>query len=1152
MKTGPVSREKSAGRARTPREATHSSAKSEISSALALQDAIGNRSTLRLLQRKLAVGPTGSALELEAEAFADWATAGSTSGIPPQLSPAETPASLHRNCTSCGGERTCTNCKEDDERLQRRAASGGEPSPLAVPNDWVRRLGSGQPLDRAAREFLESRLGTDLRDVRIHHGAAADESARGVRADAYTVGNDIVFGAGKYAPQSAPGRRLLAHEAAHVVQQRAAGGTANLQRQPAAPDSPPTASTTMPEAEFDPCAVEERSLTNEQLILTWTRVTDYTDSRKRGEGRFYDYANLGRRIAEERRRRARMGHVWLGANLRAMPDRLYDLQPVSGTTIAVYIANREQERGAPQSRTVSSVITPSQFDEFLERQNIRRISVEDFYERQRMTGEAERLEIILPAPPTPTPRPISRVEMLLSGGMAASPFFNPGGFGGQSTMSGGWDPFGYGTMFGGWAPSGFGGFSPLEFGGMSPLMPPLEYGGMSPLMPELAGEPAGAGGYAVPIVVGVSGSGLHASPFDLVSRGTVLRQVYTANTTMTDPRSVAGAELYWRGHLPEHALQTQSYADLARWQNLNRVAASFPVFDFATRGAPNTLVSVTHSLPDPATGVIDFSHYRTKVRIMAGNAEASKMTTAIANLSGYYGMALTVQDVNARNYLAVPDDQVAAVRANLADAIAGRSARPQSYANLLDALLRADPVMIRMTQYSSWNQVTADRSSGALPRSDYDTLRQTLGQRIGERIIGAGITTPEILAMVDLRIQAQGLGPRSFGALAAPEILDLTRTTARGIPLPQARAEVAHRSGQRGAKISAAFSGGAGLVSWATGERDLRGLARVGVDVGMAAAGGYSQAWLEARANTRLLQPLLSEASSLSATGASTRSLTAMGIAGRGLSSAGSASIVAPAITLGTMGIQDLFFGADYTYIDYAAKGARTAVSAGGGALAAGGAGAVAGSFIPIPGAGTIIGFLGGLAGYYLTDRLVGDDIEEGVRKGLGEYGCTSGVGPQSSRASDWRRPGTFSAPVFTCFTPETRVRMATGELQMIERLCTGDAILGCSANENIVCPCRVTHVFRHAPAPYLRLEFADGTTLSVTEAHPIATLDGWTAAGSLKPGDGVQSLDGDGRLGTRTLIAVHWRPAASPVYNLSVAGYHTYFAEDVLVHNKI
>jgi hypothetical protein len=73
------------------------------------------------------------------------------------------------------------------------------------------------------RSFFEPRFGQDFGSVRIHTGPEAAEAAQGVRARAFTIGRDVVFGGGEYQPTSARGQRLLAHELTHVVQQQSAG-----------------------------------------------------------------------------------------------------------------------------------------------------------------------------------------------------------------------------------------------------------------------------------------------------------------------------------------------------------------------------------------------------------------------------------------------------------------------------------------------------------------------------------------------------------------------------------------------------------------------------------------------------------------------------------------------------------------------------------------------------------------------------------------------------------------------------------------------------------------------------------------------------------------------------------------------------------------
>jgi hypothetical protein len=88
----------------------------------------------------------------------------------------------------------------------------------------------GQPLDPATRAFVEPRFGHDFGQVRVHTDATAAQSAQAVNARAYTAGQDLVFARGQYAPGTASGRRLLAHELAHVVQQQDSPGANVIQR----------------------------------------------------------------------------------------------------------------------------------------------------------------------------------------------------------------------------------------------------------------------------------------------------------------------------------------------------------------------------------------------------------------------------------------------------------------------------------------------------------------------------------------------------------------------------------------------------------------------------------------------------------------------------------------------------------------------------------------------------------------------------------------------------------------------------------------------------------------------------------------------------------------------------------------------------------
>jgi hypothetical protein len=161
------------------------------------------------IQTKLAVSQPGDRYEREADAVAE------------QVMRMPAPV-IQRSCASCAaGGKSCAGCEEEKSRLQRKsdAAAGSSPP---VSDGFARDFGPGAPLDSATRNYFEPRFGADFGRVRVHADAQAAESAREVNALAYTVGEDLVFGAGQYAPQASSGKKLLAHELTHAVQQSGA------------------------------------------------------------------------------------------------------------------------------------------------------------------------------------------------------------------------------------------------------------------------------------------------------------------------------------------------------------------------------------------------------------------------------------------------------------------------------------------------------------------------------------------------------------------------------------------------------------------------------------------------------------------------------------------------------------------------------------------------------------------------------------------------------------------------------------------------------------------------------------------------------------------------------------------------------------------
>lgn len=155
------------------------------------------------VQRKLSIGASNDPLELEADRVADQVLAASAhsgvSGAPPRI-----------------------------QRYAGQAAEGSDTVPASVDRVVA---SSGSPLEPALRQDMEHRFGHDFSRVRVHFGGAAEKSAQDVNAKAYTVGHNIVFGAGQFALGTHGRQRwLLAHELTHVVQQSEGSATGSIQR----------------------------------------------------------------------------------------------------------------------------------------------------------------------------------------------------------------------------------------------------------------------------------------------------------------------------------------------------------------------------------------------------------------------------------------------------------------------------------------------------------------------------------------------------------------------------------------------------------------------------------------------------------------------------------------------------------------------------------------------------------------------------------------------------------------------------------------------------------------------------------------------------------------------------------------------------------
>ncbi|MBW2740371.1 MAG: DUF4157 domain-containing protein [Deltaproteobacteria bacterium] len=210
---------------------------SPVDRILFLQRTAGNQAVQRLiksgsLQAKLKIGQPGDTYEQEADRVAE-----QVMRMPePQAISSSTPYinSIQRASPGCEDEVLKRQPIEEEEELRRQPIEEEEEEELQAKanSDGISEVnpdieshiqnmrGGGQPLPESTRAFFEPRFGKDFSQVRVHSDAKAAESAQAVNSKAFTVGQDVVFGRGQYVPETSVGKRLLAHELTHVIQQK--------------------------------------------------------------------------------------------------------------------------------------------------------------------------------------------------------------------------------------------------------------------------------------------------------------------------------------------------------------------------------------------------------------------------------------------------------------------------------------------------------------------------------------------------------------------------------------------------------------------------------------------------------------------------------------------------------------------------------------------------------------------------------------------------------------------------------------------------------------------------------------------------------------------------------------------------------------------
>ena len=186
--------------------------------------------TARPIQPKLTVGSPGDPFEREADETAEKVM---RMAEPAPIGPG--PAGIQRKCAECEDEEKKRLQTKPSPSVQTGAALDTERAVRAAEQ-------GGTSLSGEVRAYFEPRFRHDFSRVRVHADREAAEGARAVRARAFTLGRDIVFGSGEYAPATVEGKRLIAHELVHVVQQSAGAASTwptadtRIARQPAEED----------------------------------------------------------------------------------------------------------------------------------------------------------------------------------------------------------------------------------------------------------------------------------------------------------------------------------------------------------------------------------------------------------------------------------------------------------------------------------------------------------------------------------------------------------------------------------------------------------------------------------------------------------------------------------------------------------------------------------------------------------------------------------------------------------------------------------------------------------------------------------------------------------------------------------------------------
>ncbi|HMV69231.1 MAG TPA: DUF4157 domain-containing protein, partial [Myxococcota bacterium] len=754
--------------------------------------------------------------------------------------------------------------------------------------------------------------------------------AAGLGAAAFTSGSHIGFAAGRYRPHDPRGFRLLAHEVGHVLHARP-GETYHQDEQAARQDG------------AGPCGVDAPALSNAGLLTWLNRARLYLHQHKWGEDQTYDYANLLRRLTTERQSRVRAGHVWLGE--RGLADRAPEvLYQLAATGPLLLTVRRVQD---PDAAPISHiVVTAAQLDRLLDLHHIPRVDADAWLQGR---GQRDPLDLTLPGLTAPAAAPQLPFSPLLS------PLPQPGGS--LSPLPSLLPRPQGGSPYGPTDPESllWGAQRPMPRTIIAPaVLDDARHGALHDEGPEAIRAPRRA-------PMGAVAQGVYARPAFPIP-GSATGMLWEGSHVSMFSSTQGGFEAIYgfRGEFWLHAMH-----DLLFRRTGGR--------DWATRtlnrGTPGRMWS-DWMFPYSFWGEPVAVYRRTTPA--EARAYAEQLRAARAGMDGRPG-ASPLDDLIPRTW--GDAHQVGPIRPD----------DPNSYRY-------STPPLDGEKGRAAWDEAFGHEPAGFCPPGANNCINRP-GALLDEALGGPGklvipqddgtvvvINTPENATAANMD---RYTGRRSGRGAQGPAVSDAALAEMGLVRVPLGSRMYTRALAPGGAGAGAAFVGD--LWQAATGEGEVHWVRDPLLGGGSAMAAAPIEAQLARQGGMWLEQRGMS-------TAASSAGARLLGGSGRTLAGGPVTLVLAPLITEASMALDDR----DYTRIDHYAASGRATAAAGGGllsvAVANGVYAAVAGS--EAPGIGNAAGFVIGFGGTLLVDGLFGDSIEEQIRVGMGERGCTGGVGP--------------------------------------------------------------------------------------------------------------------------------------------------------------